>query len=400
MELNDKMEVRLDELLSALSLALDLSENKSLEHSRRTAYIAYRLADKLKVSSEIKDNIYYASFLHDIGIANMHSSITLVDIHNDLKLKKDHSYMGYNIVKKLPFDEKISEYILYHHENYDGTGPNFMKKDEIPFGSQIICLADYFEIHHRKKDISTKEKDRMNILIKNNKEKIFNPHIVDALLELMDTDKFWLDLSNNLNYEILSLISPEKVKLITIDELEKISEAFSIIIDGKSKFTYLHSKGLAQKVYSISKYIGYNEEKSRKMKIAGYLHDIGKLAVPNGILDKDGKLTPEEFNIIKTHPYYTKLILSQVRNFKNNIARWAGNHHEKLNGKGYPEKLKEYELSDEDQIVGICDIYQALVEDRPYRNGMEKSKALEIVKTVVDSGGFDKRIYKLLEDAI
>lgn len=400
MERYAKMEVRLDELLSALSLALDLSENKSMEHSRRTAYIAYRIADKLKVSSQIKDNVYYASFLHDIGVANMPYEVTLGEIHNNLDLKKVHSDMGYNIVKKLPFDQSISEYILYHHENYDGTGPNFMKKDEIPLGAQIVCLADYFEVHHKKKDISTIEKQRMNLLIKENKFKIFNPNLVDVLLELMDTDKFWLDLSINVNHEILNLISPEKVKVITLDELERISEAFAMIIDGKSKFTYSHSYGLAQRVYSISKHIGYNEEKSTKMKIAGYLHDIGKLAVPNNILDKEGKLTLEEFNVIKTHPYYTKLILSQVRAFKDNIARWAGNHHEKLSGKGYPERLRDGELSDEDQIVGICDIYQALVEDRPYRKGMEKSESLEIIKKVVDSGGFHKRIYKVLSEVI
>lgn len=400
MEKKFKMEVRLDELLSALSLALDLSENKSLDHSRRTAYIAFRIADKLKIDSNVKDNVYYASFLHDIGIANIESKASLSEIHGNINLKKEHSDVGYEIVRKLPFDEKISQYILYHHENYDGTGPNSMKNDEIPFGAQIVCLADYFEVSHKKGDISTNEKERMKNLIDKNKNTIFNPEIVDALIEIMETDKFWLDLSVNLSYEVLNLITPEKVKLITIDELERIAEAFSLIIDGKSKFTYLHSNGLAEKVYIMSNYIGYDKEKSRKMKIAGYLHDIGKLAVPNHILDKPGKLSMEEFNLIKIHPYYTKLILSQVSSFKNDIARWAGNHHEKLTGKGYPERLKEDELSEEDQIVAICDIYQALTEDRPYRSGMDKLRALKIIKDMIQNGDFDERIYKLLKEVI
>ncbi|SHH31084.1 HD-GYP domain-containing protein [Tepidibacter thalassicus] len=397
---NSKIEVRLDELLSSLSIALDLTENKSLDHSRRTAYISYRIAEKLNVNQDIKENVYYASFLHDIGISNMPYQGSLEEIHSSLNLKKAHSDMGYKIVKNLPFDEDISKYILYHHENYDGSGPNFIARDDIPIGAQIISIGDYFDIAHKRGDISNKEKERMRELIKSNKNKKFNPEIVEALLELMETDKFWLDLSINLNYEVMNLITPEKVKLITIDELGQIAKAFSVIIDGKSKFTHLHSTGLANNVYKVAKYIGFDEQKSRKMEIAGYLHDIGKLAVPNYILDKPGKLTVEEFNIIKTHAYWTKLILSQVKSFRDDIAQWAGNHHEKLNGQGYPEKLKGDEITKEDQIVGICDIYQALTEDRPYRKGMDKLTALSIIKDIVYSGGFDEKIYKLFKEAI
>ncbi len=77
---------------------------------------------------------------------------------------------------------------------------------------------------------------------------------------------------------------------------------------------------------------------------------------------------------MKSHVYYSKLILNQIEGLED-IAEWAGNHHEKLNGKGYPEKLDERDLTKEDQVIALADIYQALVEDRPYRKGMETKKS-------------------------
>lgn len=122
------------------------------------------------------------------------------------------------------------------------------------------------------------------------------------------------------------------------------------------------------------------------MKIAGLLHDIGKLAIPLNILDKNGPLTSQEFGIIKSHAYYTKIILDKIEDIPN-ISEWASNHHEKLNGQGYPRGLKADELSEESRIMAVCDIYQALTEDRPYRKGLNINNAFNIMDEMV-SGGF------------
>ncbi|OPJ55428.1 HD-GYP domain-containing protein [Alkalithermobacter paradoxus] len=398
--MENKVKVRMDELLSALSLSVDLSRNRSLEHSRRTAYIAYAIAKNLNLTDKEKENIFYASFLHDIGICNMPAQIDIEKIHSSMEYKKSHSDIGYEIAKNLPFNEEINNYVLYHHENYDGSGPNKLQKDDIPLGAQIISIADFFDINHVSNNISKLEKVRMNKIINERRNKQFRPEVADCLLDIMKQDKFWLDLAVNLQYEILNLVPKESIKNITLDELVKIAEVFSAIIDGKIKHTGTHSKELGDMLYRVSKNLGYSIEKCTKMKISGYLHDIGKLAVPEEILNKPSNLTEEEFNTIKIHPYYTKLILSQVGSFREDIARWAGNHHERLNGNGYPERLKGDELSTEDQIVAICDIYQSLTENRPYRNGLSKNEALKIINNIVISGGFDTDVYKLLEEIL
>ncbi|HAR87352.1 MAG TPA: hydrolase, partial [Clostridium sp.] len=113
------------------------------------------------------------------------------------------------------------------------------------------------------------------------------------------------------------------------------------------------------------------------------LHDIGKLAIPISILDKDGPLTEEEYSIIKSHTYYTKLILDKIDHISD-ISLWASSHHEKLNGKGYPRRLKAEDLSEECRIIGVCDIYQSLTADRPYRKGMYMYEAFNILDDMVN----------------
>jgi HD-GYP domain-containing protein (c-di-GMP phosphodiesterase class II) len=143
--------------------------------------------------------------------------------------------------------------------------------------------------------------------------------------------------------------------------------------------------GISNLAFMVSKYLGYSEEKCLEMKIAGLLHDIGKLAIPNSILDKNGSLTQDEFSIIKSHVYYTKMILDGIEDIRE-ISDWASNHHEKLNGTGYPRNLDESKLFEESRIMGVCDIYQALTEDRPYRNGLDKNKTFAILDGMVLDG--------------
>lgn len=198
------------------------------------------------------------------------------------------------------------------------------------------------------------------------------------------------------------ILNREKPKFdiyIDLNNFEIIAEIFANIIDSKSSFTAKHSKGIAKLAYEVSRCIGYDCDKCKKMKIAGLLHDIGKLAIPLSILDKKGSLTPEEFEIIKSHVYYTKIILDRIEDIPE-ISIWASNHHEKLNGRGYPAGLTAESLSQESRILGVCDIYQALTEDRPYRDGLGRERALSIMKDMADNNFICKDALNNLKDTL
>lgn len=410
------MNISLNKIVNALSIALDLTETTSLQnmnviedisevdyskhkyshHSKRTAYISLEIGNKLKINDENYHNLYIASMLHDIGAQNM-----LDEAHtSSVEYIKEHCVQGAYMIQKIPALIQIYDIILYHHENYDGSGCMKLKNYLIPIEAQIIRLADLLEVMFDESIPIYKQKDRILEWVKQQSGRLFSPDIVDCFLSIANSESFWLNLYNvpHLNF-ILDNIAPKKEKFITLTEFEHIAEIFAAIIDNKSSFTAMHSRGIAKLAYDVSKYLNYPEDKCLKMKISGLLHDIGKLAIPSNILDKKGKLTDDEFSLIKSHTYYTKLILDRIESVSE-ISNWAANHHEKLNGYGYPRRLSKDEISEESRIIGVCDIYQALTEDRPYRKGMYMYEAFDILDDMVRSGFICDNAVKYLKKTL
>jgi HD-GYP domain-containing protein (c-di-GMP phosphodiesterase class II) len=395
------MKINLDKTIRAMSVALDLAEISSvknttiiehvsninfsnhnyLNHSKRTTYISLKLGEYFNLSEVTMKKLYITALLHDIGAANF-----LKESHISNTFILDHCKNGCKILEAFPVYSNISPLILFHHENYDGSGPMGVSGDDIPFESQIIRLADLVELLYSEKMPSHVQKYKIISWVKSNANSIFSQKLVDAFLDITKADIFWFDIENiTLLDFILDNISPKLNVSLDLFQFEKIAYILASIIDNKSAFTARHSMGISNLAFMVSKYLGYSEEKCLQMKIAGLLHDIGKLAIPNSILDKNGSLTQDEFCIIKSHVYYTKMILDGIEDIRE-ISEWASNHHEKLNGTGYPRNLDESKLFEESRIMGVCDIYQALTEDRPYRNGLDKNKTFAILDGMVLDG--------------
>ncbi len=405
--------------LNSVSLALDLAEGAAFRdrssklhynlplknfnvydhnfanHSKRTALASVYIAEKLGYNGDKLKNLYIAACAHDIGAVEAFS-----ESHNEGDFIYEHSEFGSNIIKKLPLDRSVSKFIRFHHESWDGSGPNGLLGSNIPEESQIIHIADMLEFIYDDNKPYRLQKSNITDWIISKKGVMFSPHITDALLEAFEPERFWLDMENiNTSPFILTRKYPSLITPISLNVMRNISMVFAAIIDKKSAFTHEHSIGLFNHATKFSKYYGFNEEETMKMKIAALLHDIGKLSIPNHILDKPGKLTSEEFSIIKSHTYYTKLILGNIEGMED-IAEWAANHHETLRGSGYPEGLDADQLCHKSRIMAVCDIYQALTENRPYREGMHRDKALGIIDSMVEVGNIDGAVVKVLKEII
>lgn len=137
--------------------------------------------------------------------------------------------------------------------------------------------------------------------------------------------------------------------------------------------------------------MGYDEETAQKMYLAGALHDIGKVAIGNEILEKPGRLTDEEFAAMKHHAAYTYYILSDIDDF-DEIRDWASFHHERLDGSGYPFGKSASDLNTQERIMACVDVYQALIENRPYKQGISHEKACEILRDMAEKGWIDSDI--------
>lgn len=372
------MKINNRSLIEGLSYALDLAEKSYLSHSKHVAYISIMIAKNLKLPVECQEDLYYAALLHDIGKSNTY-------------LVEDHCVIGRDILLKLPIKNKIAEYVYYHHECFNGTGVFKLKGDEIPLPSQIICIADLFE----KKfggvvELNLDVFNEIKRWLKDNQE-LFNPEISDAFHKLIEKEYILLDYySHEFNNKLAKQIEIQGSNL-DFQGVKEFAHAFSEVIDRRSHFTYEHSVGIANLVSKITMQLGYNDEIQNKMYIAALLHDIGKLVISNDIIDKNGKLNEEERYEMNKHTYYTRWILEQIEGFED-VANYASNHHEKLNGKGYPLHLAEEQIGELDRVMAISDIYQALTEDRPYRNKMPMDKVWSIINEMVNSNALDGKL--------
>jgi putative nucleotidyltransferase with HDIG domain len=379
--------ISLDNLISALSLSLDLAENKKLEHARRTAYIALNIAESLTLAKDDLSDIYYGALLHDIGKAFIGSSID--EDHGD------HSEVGALIVGKLPHLDSIKPLIQQHHDRWDGKGfPHTRQGNEINLGARIIHIADQLE-YHLSLNSNPSPMDLINFL-EINQGKAFDPIISSACKSLLKRNSFFKQLTMPKIDQALQKKKP-KSREIQYNDLEIIGEVFADLIDRKSPYTASHSTGVAEISEQLAKKVGLSLEICNKIKISGLLHDIGKMAIPNAILDKPGKLTPQEYELIQSHSYYTEKILNEIPAMED-IKIWSSMHHEKLDGSGYHNSTPGEIIPLEARIIAMADIYHALTDDRPYRKGLDKEQALEIIKVDCEKGKLDYSLYEVIKE--
>lgn len=391
------MRIHLTQFLSCLSLALDLAGGDAIpdlhvNHGRRVAYICMRLAQLLGFHEQEQLQLYYASLLHDVGITE-----AFLEHHGQQDLIIKHCRFGaHNLSLPDLFSQETEEMVLYHHENWDGSGPFGKEGPSIPLGSQCIRIADELELQFNQEKNNQSQRSPLRHFITQNRQGFFSPHLIQPMKHLLKEERFWCDLSFQNQDLVLANVAPKKVVEINLEELKRLSLVLAAIIDSKSAFTGEHTAGIAQKALIIGTQKGFSPQDLTILEIGAYLHDLGKLAIPKEILEKPGKLDSQEFTTIKSHVYYSKFLLQMVEGL-DEIAAIAGNHHEKLDGTGYPEGLKGEDLGYFHRLLGVLDIYQALIEDRPYRQRLSHGRAMEILWGMAKNRKIDGEITQEVE---
>jgi len=207
----------------------------------------------------------------------------------------------------------------------------------------------------------------------------FDPNLVAALLSFRNDNSFWELFFQDDPKEAVCEFEPGDQSLVAdAATLDRIASGFAQVIDAKSPWTFKHSEGVAEIAAGIAATIGLTPPEARIIRRAGLLHDIGKLGISNLILDKPGKLTPEEFTEMKKHPAYTYQLLNQVTGFRD-LASLAASHHERLDGKGYHRGFNADQLSTADRILCVADMFEALTAKRPYRKDLTSEEAMTIL---------------------
>ena len=418
----DGRELRLSEVVAALSHALDLTEGQPRGHALRTCLIGMRIAQELALSSERRSALFYALLLKDAGCSSNASRVNALFRTEDHGAKRamktvdfpklTHAGLfalrtagrgrgvverlravvtlalagpgagrelvaircerGAEIARMLGFHEETAAAIRGLDEHWSGKGyPDGLRGEQIPLLARIAALSQAAEVFVRERGV-----DGAYAMASARRGRWFDPDVVAAFESFRDDTRFWSTLETG----NVAALEPGDL-VMTADEqmLDRIAEAFARVIDAKSPFTHRHSERVAEIAITIAGQLGLDTASLRQLRRAALLHDIGKLAVPNTILDKPGSLTAAERATVERHPQHSEEILGRVGAF-GAIGAIAGAHHERIDGTGYPHGRRLEELSLPMRALAVADVFEALTAERPYRRAMTIDEALDILR--------------------
>ncbi|WP_104035866.1 HD-GYP domain-containing protein [Vibrio jasicida] len=398
---NHEFEVDLKQALIWVARALDYVGVDDSHHSHRVAYIAYQCALALGWDNHQAELCYFAGMVHDCGVSETREHMMLLEqlVPQDAKA---HCIRGYHTLKQCRLLAQFATPILYHHTHWDELD----QIDIPPFEKNVAALLyladrlDFMRAHYVTNchsDLVTLHEELIAECVLVNAGTLFHPEMCRAMVKLIMTDAFWFAMESEhietigMQFENIDWLQ----KQLSIEDLTSLGLFLARIVDAKSSFTYQHSQKVAELSRYLAKKMGLDEHEQEMIFIAGLVHDIGKLKTPDEILHKEGPLDKQEYTRIKRHTIDTELALHKV--FPNaKIAEWASNHHERLDGSGYPYHKTAEALDVPSRIIAVVDVFQALSQDRPYRGRMTLQEIAIIMGEQVDSGKLCADVYQVL----
>jgi putative nucleotidyltransferase with HDIG domain len=391
--------LNLGKLLFSLSTALDFTYRGLANHHHQVAYVVLAIGRGLGMDGKDLRRLCCAALLHDVGAVTTGEKVALSKF--EVGEPFEHCDRGRRFLADVPQFAFLGEVLATHHDRWDGPNPSGFRRDGIPLDARIIHLADRLVVAmgDGAGDILAR-RDGILGRLRALGGRVFDPVLVEVLGDVSVPESFWLDLEAG---DLPALLQEQAGDLLNVriapEELPGIAGLFARVIDAKSIFTHRHSNLVTRVAVELAARCGLSGEELLEMRVAALLHDLGKLSVPEEILEKPGKLSPAEYNIIKRHTYYTYHILRPIDGFEK-IREWAAYHHERLDGAGYPFGIGAAGLDLGCRVVAVADVFAALTEDRPYRPGMDRVRVAEIIRRQVQAGALDPDVTGVLLESI
>jgi HD-GYP domain-containing protein (c-di-GMP phosphodiesterase class II) len=385
--------VNLMSLLLSLSEALDLANLQHPRHHLRTAYIALEIATAAGMPQHLSEQLFIAALLHDMGALTAENEAEFQK--EEVMYPERHCLLGELYIKRVPLFATSAQIVKNHHTFWREWNESIDTPKVIL--AQILLLADTLEKATDYDKYILHQEQGLLSYINSMSGTVLHPTIIELLKSIAGRESFWLDLVSPKVYSNLLNNGPFKGVVINLNYLRPISELFRNLVDFRSQFTVVHSSGVAGCASAIAHLAGMTETETTLMEIAGNFHDLGKITVPNTLVNKTGQLTREETAIMRSHTYYTYYILNTINGIQH-IAEWAAYHHERLDGSGYPFHVDARQLNVGSRIMAVADTLAALTESRPYRGAMKRAEVLNTLKEMGSKNYLDKNILHLVEE--
>ena len=390
-------EINLTQLVHMLSDMLDLVGVDDLHHGKRVAYMCIETGRKLGFDATQMEELYYAALLHDCGVSSTsaHSRI-LKEL--DWAGSQEHCARGSKLLEAQPLFRDLAPMVLLHHTHYQELG--------MGLSSWIATSANLIHMCDRADALMQQVSNKPWLAVRNSiRDKLthyrnswFQPEILDAFLSVSRPESFWLRMQpQHLSMYMAERELADVHQMVSTGRLLLVAQLAAEIVDTKSHFTACHSQGVSRFSAHLAHLAGFESDVCWHLEIAGLLHDIGKMRVPDGILEKPASLSFPERAVMLGHSFESYQILHHVQGFED-ISGWGAYHHENLNGDGYPFHLTAADLDMPSRIVAIADIFQALTQPRPYRPAKEPEAVIGSLQHHVQLHQIDADLVKLAVD--
>lgn len=386
------------QVIYALSDALDLVGVDDTAHGKRVGIMAAACARAMGGDDAEVARHFDLGLLHDIGVSSTATHGHLVR-EFDWESSQSHCDVGHALLTSFAPLAWMAEPVRLHHTHWDHL-PHAVAESPAGRSANLIYLVDRVDTlaapHYGDGSLLVATRE-IRSRIAERAGSYFATRLVDVFLEISQSEAFWLSLEPRATQAFLAdMLASGTPQPTTMGELMQLARLFSGIVDAKSPFTASHSLGVARLARHLAGRMGVPEERCDMVEIAGLLHDIGKLRVPDEILEKPARLDELERTVMNAHSFETYQILRRIPGFED-IAAWAAYHHEEPDGSGYPFRLRGSELPLEARILRVADIFQAMVQDRPYRQGLDAGELREFMRTLAAQGRIDTGVFAVAD---
>jgi HD-GYP domain-containing protein (c-di-GMP phosphodiesterase class II) len=423
--------LKLSELLGVLSFGSDLGMGQPMEHVLRQCLIALDLAEQIGLSDDDRQAVFFGSLVVWVG-CHIDAYEQAKWFGDEMALKGDfrrtdfhtatsgplfmmrhlgtglrwHQRMGLipsflgdgkraaesilenhwrasdDLMAQLGLDRRVRETVEQSFERWDGRGvPRGLKGEEILVTGRLVNLADVVEVFHRAGGTQAAVS-----VARERAGTQFDPDLVSIFTDSADTVFAGLEAVEP--WQAVLSAEPASRYWLTGADLDAALEAIADFCDVKSPFTIGHSRGVADLVSRAAPTYGLNIADSTVVRQAALVHDLGNLGVPNSIWDKPGALSPAELERARMHAYLTERMLASSTPL-GSLAAIAVQHHERLDGSGYPSRLTGNDITPAGRLLAVADHYHALMETRPHRPAMNAEGAAAEVRAEVRAGRLD-----------
>lgn len=388
------LQIDLRQMVLLIASSVDLVGVDDVLHGRRVAILAVQCAKHLGWNEEDQQMLFDAALLHDVGVSSTRLHCRLVN-ELDWAGASLHGERGYMLLKDFTPLAHLAPIVRYHHTHWQDLQRDNNIDPDIARFTNLIYLADRIDFcatPYYADNSLLPHVPEICARINRYRGTFFAPELVDAFLAAAQAEAFWLILDSDFIPQFVNEMNHSADKAqIGLDNLKQLGSIVAAVVDAKSHFTSEHSHGVARVARFMGEEFGLRGEHLDRLEVAALLHDIGKLQIPDEVLESPLMLTPYERAIMKKHSFATYQILKRVIGLEE-VARWASQHHESLNGGGYPFHSLANELPLESRIIKVADIYQALAQSRPYRSPLSPPEILQLLRQMESALEIDPQL--------